>query len=134
MLLRSVCLLALSCLTLTALAACSGDSAGLDDARIVFASDRDGQPDIYVMASDGGAVRRLTDNIAFDGNPDWSPDGARIAFTSDRDGDLEIYVMDSDGSNVAALTRHGHRSSSTSMARCAARSRICPSRSTVRSS
>jgi len=56
------------------------------------------------MDADGTNVKKLTSNTAWDGVPDWSPDGSRIALGSDRDGDLEIYVMDADGSNVVQLT------------------------------
>ena len=45
-------------------------------------------------------MRRLTDNIADDDSPSWSPDGRYIAFVSDRG----IYVMGSDGSNLRQLT------------------------------
>ena len=84
------------------LAACAAeDSVGL----VVHSSDRDGNPELYVMDLDGGSSTRLTDNDFFDGNPDWSPDGSRIAFTSDGDGNLDLYVMDADGSDVARLTR-----------------------------
>ncbi len=41
--------------------------------HIVFISDRDGNPEIYVMRSDGTDVRRLTDNDADDLHPAWSP-------------------------------------------------------------
>jgi Tol biopolymer transport system component/DNA-binding winged helix-turn-helix (wHTH) protein len=54
-----------------------------------------------VMA--GGLVN-LTDNVAEDNLPAWSPDGKKIAFTSNRDGAGDIYVMNSDGSNVTRLT------------------------------
>jgi Tol biopolymer transport system component len=48
--------------------------------RIVFSSDRDGNPEIYVMdVGDDGTVR-LTHNNAFDGTPDWSADRSRIVF------------------------------------------------------
>ena len=72
--------------------------------QIAFASDRDGDDDIYVMDTDGGNVRQLTDDPEWDGYPAWSPDGTRIAFASDRDGDDDIYVMDADGGNVRQLT------------------------------
>ncbi len=72
--------------------------------QIVFTSNRDGDLHIYVMDADGGNVRQLTDDPAWDRYPAWSPDGTQIAFTSDRDGDEDIYVMDADGGNVRQLT------------------------------
>ena len=75
-------------------------------ARIAFASNRDGNFEIYVMDADGGNQRRLTNNPGNDVSPSWSPDGKRIAFSSDRDkpGNSEIYVMDADGQNEQRLT------------------------------
>ena len=75
-------------------------------AQIVFSSERDGNPEIYVMDTNGGNQRRLTNNPDDDWEPSWSPDGKRIAFSSDRDGASEIYVMDADGSNQLNLTNN----------------------------
>jgi len=72
--------------------------------RIVFVSDRDGNFEIYSMASDGSGVQRLTNNTALDRGPQVSPDGTKIAFYSDRDGDNEIFVMNADGSGQTQLT------------------------------
>ena len=72
--------------------------------RIAFASDRDGDLEIYVMNADGSALMQLTDDEAFNADPAWSPDGDRIAFASDRDGDFAIYVMNADGSDPLRLT------------------------------
>jgi Tol biopolymer transport system component len=74
--------------------------------RIAFVSDRDGNPEIYVINADpstgsghsGSGVTRLTNNPAEDRCPSWSPDGSRITFDSDRDGNREIYVMNADPS------------------------------------
>ena len=74
--------------------------------RIAFASNRDGNFEIYVMNADGSGVTQLTNNSAFAGSPAWSPDGRRIAFNSYRDGDHEIYVMNADGSGVIQLTHN----------------------------
>jgi len=72
--------------------------------KIVFTSERDGNPEIYVMESDGSNQINVTNNPAKDVTPVWSPDGRRIAFTSDRNGRSNIYVMDADGGNVRAVT------------------------------
>ena len=84
-------------------------------AQIVFASDRDGQPDfipgwfthdIFVMDVDGKNQRNLTNHPDKDHSPSWSPDGKRIVFTSERDENKEIYVMDADGNNPRRLTEN----------------------------
>jgi Tol biopolymer transport system component len=73
---------------------------------IAFYSQRDGRTEIYVIDSDGGNLRRLTDNGAGDMAPAVSPDGRRIAFTTNRDGNNEIYVMNADGSDPQRLTNN----------------------------
>ena len=40
-------------------------------------SNRDGNPEIYVMNRDGSGLRRLTNNPAIDSTPTWSPTGTR---------------------------------------------------------
>ncbi len=72
--------------------------------EVAFTSERDGNPEIYVINADGTNPRRLTTNDVLDGAPAWSPDGSRIAFHSARDGNLEIYVMNADGSGAQRLT------------------------------
>ena len=80
-------------------------------ARIAFASDRDGNFEIYVMDNHGGNQQNLTNDPSDDRDPSWSPDGKRIVFFSNRDGHTidgrstsEIYVMDADGGNPQNLT------------------------------
>ena len=74
--------------------------------KIAFASDRDGNFEIYVMNPDGGGLTRLTEDAAEDTQPTWSPDGTRIAFVSNRDGNREIYVIGADGSGLTRLTNN----------------------------
>ncbi len=74
--------------------------------KIAFTNTRDGNVEIYVMNSDGSAQTRLTNNIAFDGDPAWSPDGAKLVFTSTRDGNEEIYLMNADGTGQTRLTNN----------------------------
>ncbi len=75
-----------------------------DGTRLLFLSERDGNPDVYVMAADGSGQTRLTTDPALDYYPTWSPAGQWIAFVSTRDGNHEIYVMAPDGSGQRNLT------------------------------
>ena len=73
-----------------------------DNSRIVFASNRDGDSDIYMMNTDGANVVQLTN----DDGQDWDPRlfYNKIVFVSNMDGDNEIYIMNIDGTNITQLT------------------------------
>ena len=75
-----------------------------ENGKIAFVSDRDGNPEIYVMEADGSNPVNLTNHPGSDSSPAWSPDGRQLAFVSDRDGGPAIYVMEADGSEVTLLT------------------------------
>ena len=61
--------------------------------------------DIWVTNMDGSDTPiSLTDSIANDYSPAWSPDGLKIAFVSERDNNREIYVMNADGTAQTRLT------------------------------
>jgi len=53
-----------------------------DGSQIAFISDRDGNPDIWVMDADGGNRANLTASIEHETDPEWSPDGSRIAYSA----------------------------------------------------
>jgi Tol biopolymer transport system component len=74
--------------------------------KIAFDSNRDGNPEIYIMGATGANQTRLTNHTASDIDPAISPDGSKIAFMSDRDGNAEIYVMNVDGTSVTNLTNN----------------------------
>ncbi len=77
-----------------------------DGKQIAFCSDRDGDPDLYVMNADGSGVRQLTNSPGYDGGPFISPDGKWVIFRSDRkkEGFLQIHAIGIDGQNDVALT------------------------------
>ncbi len=76
-----------------------------DGSQVAFVSDRDGEPDIWVMGSDGSNPVNVTQHEAKDHSPAWSPDGEWIAFASVRESLYwELYLMRPDGSNVQRLT------------------------------
>lgn len=72
--------------------------------RIAFASDRDGDFEIFTMNQNGTGVVQLTNNTASDRQPSFPWGGKQLAFASDRDGDLEIFVMSLDGTGQTQLT------------------------------
>ncbi len=104
-------------ITATALADASGDlptapsltvQAGW---RLVFASDRGGVPNLYMVDASclldgctGAAVAPLTAALAGSSSPAWSPDGGRLAFISARDGAPAVWLAGADGSVPTRLT------------------------------
>jgi dipeptidyl aminopeptidase/acylaminoacyl peptidase len=73
----------------------------LETTEMYYASDRDGDLEIYSMDLDTGVSTALTNNTATDKHPSISDDGTKIAFVSNRSGSWAIYTMDTDGSNVS---------------------------------
>jgi Tol biopolymer transport system component len=53
--------------------------------------------DLWEVAPEGGAPRRLTDVRGYDAEATWCHRGGKLVFTSDRDGDLDLYEMDEAG-------------------------------------
>lgn len=74
--------------------------------KIAFATNRDGNPEIYTMDASGKNLVNLTKNPAVDTAPSWSPDGKKIAFSSTRAGKSQIFVMNADGSNPVNLSKN----------------------------
>ncbi len=64
--------------------------------------------DIWVVDAKGGDARRLTDHVAYDGWPVWSPDGSEIAFASDREGNFDVYVVAVEGGDPVRITFHSN--------------------------
>lgn len=75
-----------------------------DGRRLAFTLPRHGSQAIFVISTEGGEPKQLTDWKYDSSRPSWSPDGRRIAFASNRGGAKDIWVMDADGANARQLT------------------------------
>lgn len=62
--------------------------------------------EIYVMSATGENLLNLSQHLAEDSQPTWSPDGSKITFVSTRDGNAEIYSVNPDGSALSRLTNN----------------------------
>ena len=76
-----------------------------DGSRVAF----DMLGDIYVMSINGGTPTRISEGLAYEQQPRWSPDGTRIAFVSDRAGGDNIWIMNADGTGKRQLTEESFR-------------------------
>ena len=78
-----------------------------DGTQLLFVSDRDGDPDIYVAHADGSHVKQLTNHPGYDGGPFFSPDGQWIAYRTDRQEKdlLQIHIMKADGTSDVSITK-----------------------------
>ena len=80
----------------------------LKTGKVAFASNRDGNWDIWTMNSDGSDPVNLTRDVASDFHPTWSPTGEQILFVSFREGRETLYLMDADGSNIRRVLDNWH--------------------------
>ena len=60
--------------------------------------------DLYTMPFSGGVPTTLTQGMAFDGQPRFSPDGERVVYTSDRDGGENVWIISLDKSDTVQVT------------------------------
>jgi len=76
-----------------------------DGKSIAFASDRSGNLEILVCASDGSNTFQLTNlGEPETGSPHWSPDGNYIVFDSRHGGNADIFVIKASGGQPRRLT------------------------------
>jgi len=108
---RTIGLLSASLAIIPAGIALAADQFGTNpgfNGRIAYVSDKDGNDEIYAIEPNGTGQYDMTNNVANDIDPSWSPDGSKVAFASDRNGNFDIYVMRSDGSGQVRITTDTH--------------------------
>jgi hypothetical protein len=70
-------------------------STSPDGTKIVFVSDREGVPQLYLMTADGQSPNRLSNSGCVDQVPSWSPDGRRLFWESQCSGQ-KVKIMFAD--------------------------------------
>jgi len=79
-----------------------------DGTQLLFSKgDVRGPMHLFLIRSDGSALRQITAGASVNVFGAWSPDGTRIAFRSNRDGANELYLMQPDGNDIRRLTFGG---------------------------
>ena len=74
-----------------------------DGTRLVFASERNDNVDLYIIDVTSLEVTRLTTHEGQEMNPHWGRDD-RILFNSNRSGQWEVFSIDPAGENLIRLT------------------------------
>ena len=74
--------------------------------NLLFASNRDGNSEIYVLTLANQALTRLTSNTAQDIQPALAPDSVQVAYVTNQDGNNEIYLGGVDRRIPLNLTAH----------------------------
>ncbi len=65
--------------------------------------------DLYELPIEGGEAKPLTEGMAWDMQPRYSPNGERLVFTSDRGGGDNAWIMPSTGGATVAVTKESFR-------------------------
>ena len=77
-----------------------------DGKWLVYTGGRNGEFDIYTIASDGsGTEQNMTKSKGLDDGPEFSPDGKFIYFNSARSGTMQMWRMKADGSEPEQITK-----------------------------
>ena len=83
----------------------SSPSFSPDGKRVVFASDRGGNREIWICDADGSNTIQLSSLRApIAGSPSWSPDSSRVVFDANPDGQFHLYTTAASGGVVRRLT------------------------------
>ena len=60
--------------------------------------------DLYTVPLAGGDARSLTEGMAYDSQPRYSPDGSQVVFVSDRDGAENLWLIDVESKATRQVT------------------------------
>ena len=78
-----------------------------DDLKLLYQTDFQGDEDhdIVVVGVAGGRPKKITDGVADNYNPSFSPDGRRVAFLSNRKADIDnVYMISASSGKITQVT------------------------------
>ena len=78
----------------------------VDGTRLVFASNREGNNELYTSNGDGSGLVRLTETSANERDPAFFPDRSKIVYASDETGTWNLFMAAADGSGRVQLTSY----------------------------
>ncbi len=64
-----------------------------DGKQIVFVSDRNGGPQLFLMDIDGSTATQVSSHGPYNSSPDWHPTGPWIAYSSQTSGGFDIRIL-----------------------------------------
>ncbi|MBI1910494.1 MAG: Tol-Pal system beta propeller repeat protein TolB [Deltaproteobacteria bacterium] len=67
---------------------------GIYTTKLLFASDKGGNKEIFVADFDGKNATQITRNRSINLSPQWSPDGSRMLYVSYKKGTPSLYMLD----------------------------------------
>ncbi len=77
-----------------------------DGTQLLYASDRDGSNQLWVVHVDGSGLHQITHLPAFRGRSDWSVQNLIVTYSGDA-WNRELYIMKADGSNLHRISPPG---------------------------
>ena len=81
------------------------DLAARDDGAVAYSGNQGGNYDLWLLPAKGKPAR-LTDDVALDARPSWSPDGQSLVFESMRDGTVaNLWRIDVESKHAQRLTQ-----------------------------
>lgn len=78
----------------------------LHEDLLAFTSLRTSRPQVFTMDLSGGAPFNVNDDLAYNWEPSWSPDGTQLSFVTTRGTVLEIWLVPSNAGSETRFIRN----------------------------
>ncbi|MBF0542385.1 MAG: PD40 domain-containing protein [Nitrospirae bacterium] len=83
-------------------------STSSSGSEIVYVSDQDSTPQIFIMDKEGNNKRRVTFSGSYNTSPNFSYSGEKIVYSAIIGGKFQVMMINKDGTNMVQLTSEGN--------------------------